>query len=100
MAGLFARKPLDRLLAEGQEVLGRVGDAAESPRPGRPAPPSGARALIRIPREYHALRARDIYLVTGCAGTGALFLACGTLFSDLALGVVDPRASERLQEAA
>jgi peptide/nickel transport system permease protein len=47
-----------------------------------------------------ALRARDIYLVTGCAGTGALFLACGTLFSDLALGVVDPRASERVQEAA
>ena len=47
-----------------------------------------------------ALRARDIYLVTGCAGTGALFLACGTLFSDLALGVVDPRASERAQEAA
>lgn len=47
-----------------------------------------------------ALRARDIYLVTGCAGTGALFLACGTLVSDLALGVVDPRASERAQEAA
>jgi peptide/nickel transport system permease protein len=47
-----------------------------------------------------ALRARDVYLVTGCAGTGALFLACGTLVSDLALGVVDPRASEREQEAA
>ena len=47
-----------------------------------------------------ALRARDVYLVTGCAGTGALFLACGTLVSDLALGVVDPRASERVQEAA
>jgi peptide/nickel transport system permease protein len=47
-----------------------------------------------------ALRARDVYLVTGCAGTGALFLACGTLVSDLALGVVDPRASERIQEAA
>ena len=47
-----------------------------------------------------ALRARDVYLVTGCAGTGALFLGCGTLLSDLALGVVDPRASERVQEAA
>ena len=47
-----------------------------------------------------ALRARDVYLVTGCAGAGALFLACGTLLSDLALGVVDPRASERLREAA
>jgi len=47
-----------------------------------------------------ALRARDVYLVTACAGTGALFLACGTLVSDLALGVVDPRASEGVQEAA
>ena len=41
-----------------------------------------------------ALRSRDVYLVAGCAGAGALFLACGTLFSDLALAVVDPRASE------
>jgi peptide/nickel transport system permease protein len=47
-----------------------------------------------------ALRSRDVYVVTGCAGTGALFLACGTLVSDLALGIVDPRASERAQEAA
>jgi ABC-type dipeptide/oligopeptide/nickel transport system permease component len=47
-----------------------------------------------------ALRARDVYLVTGCAGAGALFLACGTLLSDLALGMVDPRASERSREAA
>lgn len=47
-----------------------------------------------------ALRARDVFLVTGCAGTGALFLACGTLVSDLALGAVDPRASERAQEPA
>src|SRR5207302_4951532 len=29
-----------------------------------------------------ALRARDVYLVAACAGTGALFLAIGTLFSD------------------
>ena len=41
-----------------------------------------------------ALRARDVYLVAGCAGAGALFLACGTLISDVALAVVDPRARE------
>ena len=41
-----------------------------------------------------ALRARDVYLVAGCAGAGALFLAVGTLLSDLALALVDPRASE------
>jgi len=41
-----------------------------------------------------ALRARDVYLVTGCAGAGAIFLACGTLLSDLALALVDPRARE------
>ena len=41
-----------------------------------------------------ALRARDIYLVAGCAGAGAVFLAFGTMVSDLALAVVDPRASE------
>jgi peptide/nickel transport system permease protein len=41
-----------------------------------------------------ALRARDVYLVAGCAGAGAIFLAFGTLISDLALGVVDPRARE------
>jgi peptide/nickel transport system permease protein len=41
-----------------------------------------------------ALRTRDVYLVAGCAGTGALFLAFGTLVSDVALALVDPRASE------
>jgi peptide/nickel transport system permease protein len=41
-----------------------------------------------------ALRARDVYLVAGCAGAGALFLAFGTLASDVALAVVDPRARE------
>ena len=45
-----------------------------------------------------ALRTRDVYLVAGCAGAGALFLAFGTLLSDLALGLVDPRASELNQE--
>src|SRR5207244_6767223 len=29
-----------------------------------------------------ALRARDVYLVAGCAGVGALFLAFGTFLSD------------------
>jgi peptide/nickel transport system permease protein len=38
-----------------------------------------------------ALRARDVYLVAGCAGAGAMFLAFGTLLSDLALAAVDPR---------
>jgi peptide/nickel transport system permease protein len=38
-----------------------------------------------------ALRARDVYLVAGCAGAGAMFLALGTLLSDLALAAVDPR---------
>lgn len=41
-----------------------------------------------------ALRARDIYLVAGCAGAGAIFLAFGTLLSDVALAMVDPRARE------
>jgi len=47
-----------------------------------------------------ALRTRDIYLVAGCAGAGALFLACGTLVSDLALAAVDPRASGPQAEQA
>jgi peptide/nickel transport system permease protein len=41
-----------------------------------------------------ALRARDVYLVAGCAATGSVFLACGTLLSDAALAMVDPRARE------
>lgn len=41
-----------------------------------------------------ALRARDVYLVAGCAATGAAFLAAGTLVGDLALAYVDPRAEE------
>lgn len=42
-----------------------------------------------------ALRARDVYLVAGCAAAGALFLAVGTLVSDAALALVDPRIVER-----
>ena len=41
-----------------------------------------------------ALRARDVFLVAGCAGTGAVFLAVGTLVSDVALAIVDPRTRE------
>ena len=41
-----------------------------------------------------ALRARDTYLVAGCAAAGSLFLAAGTLMSDAALALVDPRTSE------
>ena len=40
---------------------------------------------------YEALQARDLYLVAGCAATGALFLALGTFISDLLLAVTDPR---------
>ncbi len=38
-----------------------------------------------------ALRARDVYLVAGCAAAGSVFLAVGTLLSDVALAFVDPR---------
>jgi len=47
-----------------------------------------------------ALRTRDVYLVAGCAGAGALFLAFGTLVSDIALAFVDPRASDTSHEQA
>jgi ABC-type dipeptide/oligopeptide/nickel transport system permease component len=41
-----------------------------------------------------ALRARDIYLVAGCAGAGSIFIAAGSLLSDAALATVDPRVAE------
>jgi peptide/nickel transport system permease protein len=41
-----------------------------------------------------ALRARDIYLVAGCAVAGGVFLAAGTLAADVALALLDPRAAE------
>ncbi len=40
-----------------------------------------------------ALRARDVYLVAGCAAAGSIFLALGTLMSDAALAIVDPRSA-------
>ena len=38
------------------------------------------------------LRARDAYLVAGCAAAGTAFLAFGTLLSDAAVAFVDPRS--------
>jgi peptide/nickel transport system permease protein len=43
---------------------------------------------------YDALRARDIYLVAGCATAGAAFLAVGTLIGDLLMAAADPRTTE------
>jgi peptide/nickel transport system permease protein len=40
---------------------------------------------------YDGLRARDLYLVAGCAAAGAAFLAAGTFVSDVALVLADPR---------
>jgi peptide/nickel transport system permease protein len=40
---------------------------------------------------FDALKARDLFLVAGCAATGAFFLAAGTLVSDLLLAYTDPR---------
>ena len=41
-----------------------------------------------------ALRARDVNLVAGCAAAGSVFLAFGTLISDAALVLVDPRVRD------
>lgn len=43
---------------------------------------------------YEALRARDIYLVAGCAAAGAMFLAIGSFVADLMLAKADPRVAE------
>lgn len=44
---------------------------------------------------YEALRARDIYLVAGCAAMGGLVLAAGMVIGDLLQAAVDPRLRER-----
>ena len=44
------------------------------------------------------LRARDVFLVAGCAGAGSIFLALGSLLSDAALALVDPRVAEPCAE--
>jgi peptide/nickel transport system permease protein len=46
---------------------------------------------------YLALRARDIYLVAGCAAMGALLLGIGTLAGDVLLALADPRVRESHQ---
>jgi peptide/nickel transport system permease protein len=43
---------------------------------------------------YEALRARDIYLVAGCAAAGGLFLALGSFVGDVLLAAADPRIRE------
>jgi peptide/nickel transport system permease protein len=40
---------------------------------------------------FDALKARDLFLVAGCAATGAFFLAVGTLLADVLLAYTDPR---------
>lgn len=42
---------------------------------------------------FDALKARDLFLVVGCAATGAFFLAAGTLLADLLLAWTDPRVT-------
>jgi len=42
---------------------------------------------------FDALKARDLFLVAGCAATGAFFLAAGTLVADLLLAWTDPRVT-------
>jgi len=42
---------------------------------------------------FDALKARDLFLVAGCAATGAFFLAAGTLVADLLLAWTDPRVA-------
>jgi len=44
---------------------------------------------------YDALRARDLYLVAGCAAAGSVFLALGSLLSDLVSAWADPRVRQR-----
>jgi peptide/nickel transport system permease protein len=40
---------------------------------------------------FDALKARDLFLVAGCAAAGALFLAAGTMIADMLLAFTDPR---------
>ena len=44
---------------------------------------------------YEALRARDVYLVAGCAAMGGVCLAFGSVIGDLLLAAADPRVRER-----
>lgn len=42
---------------------------------------------------FEALKARDLFLVAGCAAAGGFFLAAGTLIADLLLAWTDPRVT-------
>ena len=42
---------------------------------------------------FDALKARDLFLVAGCAATGAMFLAIGSMIADLLLAWTDPRVT-------
>lgn len=42
---------------------------------------------------FDALKARDLFLVAGCAASGAFFLAAGTLIADVLLAWTDPRVT-------
>ena len=49
---------------------------------------------------YDALRARDLFLVAGCAAAGSFFLAAGAFLSDLVQAWADPRLRQRETENA
>ena len=73
------REPSEPTGAIGVEVLGRAGGDPSMPSPSpSPVHVSGAgTALIRIPREYHDLRARDRSLAEAWReATSDAFTAC------------------------
>jgi len=49
---------------------------------------------IKLPGHGTAVAIVAGVLVAGCAAAGSAFLAAGTLLSDAALAVVDPRSTE------
>ncbi len=49
---------------------------------------------------YDALRARDLFLVAGCAAAGSVFLAAGSLLSDVLQAWADPRLREGRETTA
>ena len=49
---------------------------------------------------YEAPKARDVFLVAGCAATGSFFLATGLLASDLALAAIDPASRANADDVA
>ena len=54
----------------------------------------GANAAVEADVLTGDLQTGDVYLVAGCAAAGSLFLAVGTLLSDVALAAVEPRTRE------